>query len=636
MNEQEKFQPQIESIETSKIPSKEEYLKQALENLQITSRTARGVVDVSASKDKNREMQDISEQEAATRATANFKEVIEQLYEQRNRQFENPEELQTFVEDIARHINKAITKEGILIRTHDSDKYPYTKVKDLPKEMRQFYEEFFVRLQNPTEDPEKLAGWVEYRINLTDHFFADGCSKTAKAISSWILMRYGHRFPRYRNREELYQHAPTQIRGTNPEANRKEFESWIKYYKSLFKAPESEKTLEYINGEEMLLALSPVFKRRYTHDGDLMLGCRYGCEFCYYRWISASKDYIGTGKLKRLATPEQMVEFLKKSKLFLPKDILILGARGDASMYPKEVLQFLDLIKNDEHFKENIILALHRGPASELMKKALLEHPNFRFGTTITPKAYELGWTKIKEETQITGLRKLLEAGVDPDRISIEIGPLNSENIDEGIEVLKELERLGFRNIMVRGVAFGTFGVDREKELKKMVDLGFIDPSILESPEKHEYYVVKNFLTPDAYKKLQEIVPKAKIHRHTYTYYRDVWGVPIALNRDNKVRISKPTTRSEMEVKKTVEKYGLKVENVSKRDDHYFVELPSGQEATEDIAMTIGAELELAVIFNNYRRTASIEDVKFYQKHGLFYLEPYLRHKNRKEDIKDG
>lgn len=99
----------------------------------------------------------------------------------------------------------------------------------------------------------------------------------------------------------------------------------------------------YSNGEEFLLAESPVFKRRYAYDGDLILGCAIGCRFCYYRQISASKDYIGTGRLKRLATPEEMVEFLKESKLFLPTDIIILGARGDASMYPHEVKRFLEI-----------------------------------------------------------------------------------------------------------------------------------------------------------------------------------------------------------------------------------------------------------------------------------------------------
>ncbi|MBI5357764.1 hypothetical protein HZB74_02860, partial [Candidatus Saccharibacteria bacterium] len=149
MSEQKKFQPQIESIDTSKILSKEDYSKQALENLQTTSRTARGVVDVSASVDKARGIQDISEREAADRAAANFKEAIEQLYEQRDYQFENPEELRTFIEDTARHINKGITKEGVLVRSHDSDKYLYTKVENLPQEMKQFYEELFARLQNP-------------------------------------------------------------------------------------------------------------------------------------------------------------------------------------------------------------------------------------------------------------------------------------------------------------------------------------------------------------------------------------------------------------------------------------------------------------------------------------------------------
>jgi len=67
------------------------------------------------------------------------------------------------------------------------------------------------------------------------------------------------------------------------------------------------------NGEELLLGTSPVFKRRYTHNGDFLLGCRIGCRFCYYRWIGASRDYIGTGKLKRLCKPEDMLEFIENS-----------------------------------------------------------------------------------------------------------------------------------------------------------------------------------------------------------------------------------------------------------------------------------------------------------------------------------
>ena len=54
------------------------------------------------------------------------------------------------------------------MRTHDSIKYPYTKVEDLPGEMKQFYEELFIRLRDPKEDPESLAGWIEYHDHSQD------------------------------------------------------------------------------------------------------------------------------------------------------------------------------------------------------------------------------------------------------------------------------------------------------------------------------------------------------------------------------------------------------------------------------------------------------------------------------------
>lgn len=381
----------------------------------------------------------------------------------------------------------------------------------------------------------------------------------------------------------------------------------------------------YTNGEEQLLALSPAFKRRYTWDGDFMLGCTYGCEFCYYRWINASKDYIGTGRLKDLTTPEGMIEFMEKSKLFLPNDIMILGARSDASMYPREIEKFLELVSHNPRFKNNIVLGLHRGPATNVMRDLMVKYPQFRFGTTITPRSHEIGWTKIKESQQFKGLRKLLDAGVEHDRISIQVGPLNSENIDAGIEVLRVLESMGFKHAMVRGVAFGTFGVDREKELAKMAALGFIEQSVLNrARETHEYYVVKNFLTPEAYTKLQAAVPAMRIHRRTYTYYRDVWGVPVSYNRANKVRESHPTVHSEETVRKTIEKYALHPVRIERKSDHYVVELPEGETATEDIAMTVGAELETAVIFNNYRNTSNRDDVQFYKRNSLFYLDPYI------------
>jgi len=43
-------------------------------------------------------------------------------------------------------------------------------------------------------------------------------------------------------------------------------------------------------GEYLLLSHAPLFKRRYTVDGDVVLGCTHGCLFCYvWRLHSANK-----------------------------------------------------------------------------------------------------------------------------------------------------------------------------------------------------------------------------------------------------------------------------------------------------------------------------------------------------------
>jgi hypothetical protein len=380
----------------------------------------------------------------------------------------------------------------------------------------------------------------------------------------------------------------------------------------------------FSSGEELLLAISPVFKRRYAHDGDFLLGCKLGCRFCYYQWISASREYIGTGKLKRLCRAEDMIEFLKNSRLFLPEDMLILGARGDASMYPDEILEFLELLEDCRELKRSTVLALHRAPVSTKMIECF-SFDRFRLGTTITPRGAELGWTLVRDEKQVQKLEEAVETGCDVDRISIEIGPLNSLNIEKGYGLIEKLQDIGFRNLVVRGVAFGTFGVDREKELEKLIEIGFVSRENLENVrENHEYYVLKNYLSDEFYREIQERFPELRIHRYTYTLYKDAWNVKIAGNRNNSVRVPGKMSHSEEKVRKTVEKYGLEVGSIEKREDHYFVELKNCT-ATEDIAMAAGAELEEALVFSSYRRTASLEDVAFYARHSLFAIQRYLK-----------
>lgn len=106
--------------------------------------------------------------------------------------------------------------------------------------MTQFYEEFFDRLSDPSEDPVRLAAWVEYRIDLTDHFFADGCGKISKAVSAWVLMRAGQQLPTYpEHRSEIFAHAPAVPRESNPVVDEAQLAVWERYYRSLFGAASS-------------------------------------------------------------------------------------------------------------------------------------------------------------------------------------------------------------------------------------------------------------------------------------------------------------------------------------------------------------------------------------------------------------
>lgn len=224
----------------NKAPPLEYYAGAAQLNLEATSRTAKGTVDTSASADKAEKMAaGLTGEKAAELAKGNFQQAIETLHANRETQFQSPAELRAFVESIAKTINGGILKEGTLIRQGaDSAKYPYTKVADLEKAMTQFYEELNERLKDPEEDAEALAAWAEYRIDLSDHFFADGCGKTAKAISSFVLMRRGEKLPQYSGRKEYYAAAPTTARDPDgPSSSDQQLAKFTAYFKQLKKRP---------------------------------------------------------------------------------------------------------------------------------------------------------------------------------------------------------------------------------------------------------------------------------------------------------------------------------------------------------------------------------------------------------------
>ena len=151
--------------------------------------------------------------------------------------------IRQLAERLAEIVNTGILKKGILIRSGvDTTKYPYTPVFRLISEINQFYGDFYYRLVT-NYNPVVLAAWVEWRIDLRDHFFADGCGKSAKAISSWILMHYdlplpdytaGGKIPLKEARKRYYSYTPDYIRTTDPVKDEIDFEKFAAYYRSLF------------------------------------------------------------------------------------------------------------------------------------------------------------------------------------------------------------------------------------------------------------------------------------------------------------------------------------------------------------------------------------------------------------------
>lgn len=225
----------LESINGLRDIPEEEYISQGLANLATTSRTAQGEIDTSASGSKGQDVEDLNSQEAADLAKENFEEALRSAFAQKERDFDSPAEVREFVENMAKIINGGILKDGVLIRQgQDSDKYPYTRLENLEAAMNSFYTEFTQRLADPDQDPVELAAWVEYSIDLTHHFFADGCGKTAKVISAFALMRSNKPLPNYSSRAEYYANAPTKVVGQDASVDKEQYDKWLGYYRTLF------------------------------------------------------------------------------------------------------------------------------------------------------------------------------------------------------------------------------------------------------------------------------------------------------------------------------------------------------------------------------------------------------------------
>lgn len=224
--------PKIFEHVTRDVKRENQFVRHSMDNLRKTSRTSQGTVDTSATKLKAESIA-VSGKEAAYKANTNYENVMRELYRERTRTFNSPFEVREFVEQVARDVNQGILKDGILMRRADSEKFPYTRLSDLPQATNEFYQKFFNRLNDPQQDPIELAAWLEFNVDLTRHFFEDGCGKVAKALSAWALARRGMPPPIYNDRGEYYAHAPKRSPTDNATLRQKQLNEWVSYYRSL-------------------------------------------------------------------------------------------------------------------------------------------------------------------------------------------------------------------------------------------------------------------------------------------------------------------------------------------------------------------------------------------------------------------
>ena len=214
----------------------EEYFHQMMENLQSISRTTTGVVDTSASSTKKSVMAVTSGDTAKALARRNEERAFGFAWENRYRVFSDTEDLQRFIENLAREVNREILKEEYLYRQGaDSVKYPYVPVAKIEESVAWFYDFLFELLCKDPYDALETAAAAEFYINFTIHPFADGCGRTSMVTASWLLMRGNHALPVYPPRDDYYgfrkmvEYAPA---GT--EENLNQLEAFRDFYGSLF------------------------------------------------------------------------------------------------------------------------------------------------------------------------------------------------------------------------------------------------------------------------------------------------------------------------------------------------------------------------------------------------------------------
>jgi ADP-ribose pyrophosphatase YjhB (NUDIX family) len=228
--------------------SGQEYLDKLLRNISNTSRTFGGELNVTASKDKPKIVnQSNSKEDLAHITKRNVMQAFDFAYDNKNLILLSPQILKDFIDQIAKLVNQDIIKDEkfLLRRGSDSHKYFYVSTKYVNSFYESFINQLYEKLNAPETSSVDLAAWIEWNVDFCGHIFSDGCGRTAKILSSWILMRANSDLPDYQRCQDGFdtiresyrkRFAIRSVIRLRIPANTKNFYVFLRYYRRLFES----------------------------------------------------------------------------------------------------------------------------------------------------------------------------------------------------------------------------------------------------------------------------------------------------------------------------------------------------------------------------------------------------------------
>lgn len=250
-------------------PTAEQYMDLLDTNMRNTSRTFSGIISGGEQIGKAEiiaEKYGSMDEAAKKRLTIdNYNVVSKYIYDQKDREFRNPADLRKFIERInmgltwgkktvdqagngillplkgVKELTQADWKNYPKMRQKET-KYLATKVKDLDESYDEFFDKFFEKLNDSSINPIELAAWAEYHVDIRDHFYEDGCGRTAKLVSAWVSMRYGLPLPDYtcggkinKTAEKLYNNLENKLKELTDKPENEQNNKMIKKFADFVK-----------------------------------------------------------------------------------------------------------------------------------------------------------------------------------------------------------------------------------------------------------------------------------------------------------------------------------------------------------------------------------------------------------------